>query len=181
MQWFSGDPNSELSAQIADLIGPGEGSIGSMPLLAMGRDIPDGKMTIVGGKHGRQYLAVDWKNERSGPYFEAATDLSRKIADKLGAKFIENPDTRLLHRLVTVHALGGCSMGRDASDGVIDNRGRVFNCPDLYVADGSVMPGPVGANPSLTIAALADRFADGIVEEFSAQRRTGTTTGAQSR
>ncbi len=27
------------------------------------------------------------------------------------------------------------------------------------------MPGPVGPNPSLTIAALADRFADRILEE----------------
>jgi cholesterol oxidase len=27
------------------------------------------------------------------------------------------------------------------------------------------MPGPVGPNPSLTIAALADRFADGIIED----------------
>jgi len=26
------------------------------------------------------------------------------------------------------------------------------------------MPGPVGANPSLTIAALADRFAEAIIE-----------------
>ena len=32
-------------------------------------------------------------------------------------------------------------------------------------ADGSVMPGPVGPNPSLTIAALADRFADRILEQ----------------
>ncbi len=42
---------------------------------------------------------------------------------------------------------------------------RVFGCPDLHIADGSVMPGPVGANPSLTIAALADRFADAILSE----------------
>jgi cholesterol oxidase len=33
-----------------------------------------------------------------------------------------------------------------------------------------VMPGPVGPNPSLTIAALADRFADQIIEERGAQR-----------
>jgi cholesterol oxidase len=28
------------------------------------------------------------------------------------------------------------------------------------------MPGPVGPNPSLTIAGLADRFADAILEEM---------------
>jgi len=34
----------------------------------------------------------------------------------------------------------------------------------LFVADGSVMPGPVGANPSLTIAALAERFSRRMIE-----------------
>jgi cholesterol oxidase len=33
------------------------------------------------------------------------------------------------------------------------------------VADGSVMPGTVGPNPSLTIAAVAERIAQGILEE----------------
>ncbi|HEV7807094.1 MAG TPA: GMC oxidoreductase, partial [Solirubrobacteraceae bacterium] len=44
--------------------------------------------------------------------------------------------------------------------------GRVYNYPGLHIADGSVMPGPVGANPSLTIAGLADRFADAILEDM---------------
>jgi cholesterol oxidase len=47
--------------------------------------------------------------------------------------------------------------------GVVDAFGEVFGHPGLYIADGSVMPGPVGPNPSLTIAALADRFADRIL------------------
>ena len=42
--------------------------------------------------------------------------------------------------------------------------GKVFGYLGLYVADGSVMPGPVGANPSLTIAALGDRFAEHLIE-----------------
>jgi cholesterol oxidase len=49
-------------------------------------------------------------------------------------------------------------MGRDVHEGVVDDHGEVFNCPGLFVADGSVMPGPVGPNPALTIAALAERF-----------------------
>jgi cholesterol oxidase len=64
-----------------------------------------------------------------------------------------------------VHPLGGCPMGRNEREGVVDSYGEVFNHPGLYVADGSVMPGPVGPNPSLTIAALADRFATRILEK----------------
>jgi len=56
-------------------------------------------------------------------------------------------------------------MGRTAQEGVVDPYGRVFGHPGLHIADGSVMPGPVGANPSLTIAALADRFADAMLDE----------------
>jgi len=64
-----------------------------------------------------------------------------------------------------VHPLGGCAMGTSAQTGVVDPvRGEVYGHPGLHVADGSVMPGPVGPNPSLTIAAVADRFADGILE-----------------
>jgi cholesterol oxidase len=47
---------------------------------------------------------------------------------------------------------------------VVDSHGEVFNHPGLYVADGSVLPGPTGVNPSLTIAALANRFAEHLIE-----------------
>ena len=70
-------------------------------------------------------------------------------------------------RRVEPRPLGGSPMGRHPGEGVVDSCGQVFNYPGLYIADGSVMPGPVGANPSLTIAALADRFADGILDGMS--------------
>jgi cholesterol oxidase len=54
-------------------------------------------------------------------------------------------------------------MGRNAHEGVVDSHGRVFGADGLHVADGSIMPGAVGANPSLTIAAMAERIAAGIV------------------
>lgn len=55
-------------------------------------------------------------------------------------------------------------MGRNAGEGVVNPYGEVFNYPGFYIADGSVMPGPVGPNPSLTIAALSDRFATHMLE-----------------
>jgi cholesterol oxidase len=54
-------------------------------------------------------------------------------------------------------------MAEDTRHGVVDSCGRVFGFPGLFVADGSTMPGPVGANPSFTIAAFADRVAEGIL------------------
>ena len=40
----------------------------------------------------------------------------------------------------------------------------MFGHPGLYVLDGALLPGPVGANPSLTIAAVADRGCTHILE-----------------
>jgi cholesterol oxidase len=57
------------------------------------------------------------------------------------------------------------TFGESSTEGVVDPYGKVFNYDRLYVADGSVMPGPVGPNPSLTIAALADRFADRVIDD----------------
>ena len=56
-------------------------------------------------------------------------------------------------------------MGRDAHEGVVDSFGRVFGSPGLVVADGSILPGPVGPNPSTTIAAVAHRAAERMIEE----------------
>jgi cholesterol oxidase len=61
-----------------------------------------------------------------------------------------------------VHPLGGCAMARDSEHGVVDPFGRVFGCEGLYVADGSILPGPAGVNPSMTIAALAERIAGSL-------------------
>ena len=148
------EPEVDLSAEVASLLSETGVSAGSLPLLGMGRDIPDGRMMLKNGK-----LDVDWVKGKSGPFFDRLRDFSRDIAGVLGAEFKSNP-TWYLGRVITVHALGGCPMGRSPDEGVVDEWGEVFGYPGFTIADGSVMPGPVGPNPSLTIAALADRFAD---------------------
>jgi cholesterol oxidase len=152
------NPRSDLSAELAYLLGPCTLSSGSMPMLGMGRDTPDGVMKLRKG-----YLDINWTTKTSEEYFGRVRSTMEGISDALGAKFKDNL-LWYLKRVITVHPLGGCPMGRDADEGVVDQWGEAFNYPGLYVADGSVMPGPVGPNPSLTIAAFADRMCTRILE-----------------
>jgi cholesterol oxidase len=158
-KWLQRKPETDISGAVAAFFGKSELSSGLLPMLGMGRDVPNGRMRLVDEK-----LDVDWsKGGASGPYFTRVRDRMRDIAHELGSEFMDDP-IWWLDRVITVHALGGCPMGRSVAEGVVDPWGRVYGVPGLHIADGSVMPGPVGPNPSLTIAALADRFADGILE-----------------
>ena len=64
--------------------------------------------------------------------------------------------------ITSAHLMGGCGMGRDASDSVTDGWGRVHDVPWLYVADSSLFPQCSEVNPYVTVMALADRVAEGI-------------------
>jgi cholesterol oxidase len=156
--WLKGTPDTDVTAQIADLMLPGQLSSGGLPLLGMGRDVPDGRLYLRNGR-----LDTDWKRKASDEYFERLRTTSRGFAESLGGRFADNP-LWFLRRVITVHPLGGAPMGRTADEGVVDPWGNVFGYPGLHIADGSVMPGPTGPNPSFTIAALADRFADQIID-----------------
>jgi len=155
------DPESNLSAEVAGILGGGKLSSHYLPFLAMGRDVPDGRMSLT----RKGYLDVDWSTRSSRSYFRRVRKEAQRLAEALGAELADTPTWHLGRRVITVHPLGGCPMGGSESEGVISARdGQAWGQPGLFVADGSVMPGPVGPNPSLTIAALADRFADAMIE-----------------
>ena len=138
-----GRGNADISAEVSDLLGDCSLSAGGLPLLLMGRDVPDGRMSLDGDR-----LEVDWHKDRgSHDYFARAREKAQEVTNELGGDFLDNP-LWLLSRVITVHPLGGCRMGRTDAEGVVDPYGRVFNHPGLHVADGAVMPGPVGANPA---------------------------------
>jgi choline dehydrogenase-like flavoprotein len=65
------------------------------------------------------------------------------------------------------HLMGGAGMGVSIEDSVTDCWGRVHGYPWLRVADASLFPNALEINPYLTIMALADRVAEGVLEEFS--------------
>ncbi len=58
------------------------------------------------------------------------------------------------------HLVGGCRMGSDPERSVVDADHRAWGVPNLFIADGSVMPTQGSANPALTIMALASRLAE---------------------
>ena len=76
----------------------------------------------------------------------------------------------LTHRISvsSAHMMGGCAMGRSASDSVTDAWGRVHDMPWLRVADSSLFPDSNEVNPYLTVMALADRTAEGVRADLPA-------------
>lgn len=82
--------------------------------------------------------------------------LTRQFATRTDGIPLGSLGENLLGLPTTAHILGGSPIGRDASEGVVDEDFEVHNYPGLYIIDGSVMPGNPGVNPSLTITALAE-------------------------
>ena len=157
---FANDP--DISAKLSALIGDAITSSTSMPLIAMGLEIPTGVMSLNG-----RFLDIRWTEAPSKFYYDRLTDELKRVAEALGAKYTESPSiTWNFHQYFTAHPLGGCAMGVDKNQGVVNDHGEVFDYPGLYVVDGSVMPGPVGVNPALTIAAVADRSADWLIANW---------------
>jgi cholesterol oxidase len=160
---WAGRRRSSLSGDLSRILGHADLTGHSLPLLGMGRDIPDGTLYLRDGLGG-SVLDTTWTTRTSMNYFDTMVNRMRAIADVLDGDFVANP-TYLLRRVITVHPLGGCPADTSKSPGVVDSFGRVRSVPGLRVCDGSVFPGPVGANPSLTIAAFAHRVAGDLLEE----------------
>ncbi|HTQ04226.1 MAG TPA: GMC family oxidoreductase [Polyangiaceae bacterium] len=95
-------------------------------------------------------------------YLPVAQEAATLLAEELHGEAQNVISEVLLRTPATAHILGGCAIAPSAETGVIDARHEVFGHPGLYVCDGSVVPGNLGVNPSLTISALAERFAAGF-------------------
>jgi cholesterol oxidase len=87
----------------------------------------------------------------------AAYAAARWFAERVGGEAYSTVPEAVLAIPITAHILGGAVIGPDASRGVVDAHNRVFGYQNLLVTDGAAIPANVGANPSLTITALAER------------------------
>jgi choline dehydrogenase-like flavoprotein len=60
------------------------------------------------------------------------------------------------------HPLGTCHMGSSEAHSVVDPHGRVWDAPNVFVADGSILPTSLGVNPQWTIMAMSLRVAHSL-------------------
>jgi cholesterol oxidase len=129
-----------------------------LPVLGMGTDAADGRMALSEGN-----IEIEWNLKRSRAMFREMEIVLKELSKSIGGKYMPSvlwgwPWRKLL----TAHPLGGCPMSDDPDEGVVNEFGEVWNYPNLYVSDGSIIPTALSVNPSATISALSERIADHI-------------------
>lgn len=113
----------------------------------------------------------NWQSTDKVPkYFPIANELAGKLAEKMDGDPVGGWAEMLLNVTSTAHILGGCPMGADPSEGVIDPLGRAFGYDNFYVADGSIVPVNLSVNPSLTICALSEWIMSHVPAKTSANQ-----------
>ena len=97
------------------------------------------------------------KGKEAPTFLPVANDAAQKLADACDGQPLNFLTESIANTASTAHILGGCHMGSFSENGVIDTSHEVFGYPGFYVIDGSAVSANIGANPTLTITALAER------------------------
>jgi cholesterol oxidase len=157
---FVTDKARELDSLVR---GPSHGAIHNLQTyLIMSHDKGNGRMVL----DDSNQLRIDWPRVGLEENFIIGNERLEAATKALDGTYVPNPTwTKLLkHAVISVHPLGGCVMGEDAVQGVVNHKGQVFSGkagtdvhPDLYITDGSVIPTSLAVNPLLTISAISER------------------------
>ena len=120
----------------------------------------DNALTLVrpkGAWLGRRVRSQRAEGARPIPtYLPIANQAARDVAERMGGFALNAINEVVLGVPITAHILGGARMAETPAQGVVDVGCRVFGHPGLWVIDGAAIPVNLGANPSLTITALAE-------------------------
>lgn len=159
-------PNGRLLGALKSLIsGVYKGPFANLQtFFAVSHDSASGRFVLDDDR-----LTLCWPGAKDEPVYARLDATLARIAKEAGGSYVKNPlaGTVMGHQPATAHPLGGCGMGRDRSDGVVNHKSQVFDGrpgagssdvhDGLYVVDGSVMPRSLGVNPLFTITALGER------------------------
>jgi cholesterol oxidase len=159
-------PNGRLLGALQSLIsGVYKGPFANLQtFFAVSHDGAGGRLVLE-----QDGISLHWPAARDEPVYQRMDAVLGALAARAGGRYVNNPlaGTIMGRQPATAHPLGGCGVGRDRSDGVVNHKGQVFDASagsgladvheGLYVVDGAIMPRSLGVNPLLTITALAER------------------------
>jgi cholesterol oxidase len=159
-------PNGRLLGALSSLVnGVYKGPFASLQtFFAVSHDSASGRFSL-----DDDQLSLAWPGAKDEPVYARLDAILSELVAASGGSYVKNPlsGTVMGPQPATAHPLGGCAMGHDRSDGVVDHKCRVFSGAagagdtavhdGLYVIDGAVIPRSLGVNPLLTITALAER------------------------
>lgn len=159
-------PNGRLLGALQSLIkGVYNGPFAHLQtFFAVSHDSAAGTFHLDGDK-----LALRWPGAKDEPAYQRLDAKLTELVTQSGGKYVKNPlaGTVMGHQPATAHPLGGCGMGSERTDGVVNHKGQVFDASagrgstdvhdGLYVIDGAIIPRSLGCNPLFTITALAER------------------------
>jgi len=140
-------------------------------ILAMVEDTHDGEFYAV-PPNGGGAIRPNAGPVHIGLFSYSMTDASRKVRDDanaaIGSVVERNGLGRVLELTQTTgaycaHPLGGARMAESKDLGVVNHLCEAFDNEGLYCIDSSAIPTSLGVNPSLTIAAVSERAAEGLV------------------
>ena len=157
-------------------------------IIGLVRDSGGGRVTL--DEDGNSFVEYPFDEPRDVAHMHAAVAAMAKLHEAAGARGImdltigkrhlwrrgqdldrfvsrgRSVPFHLPYRVLgSAHQMGSARMGSDPATSVADPEGSLHDTPGVWIGDSSAFPTPTGANPMITVMALARRTATAILAQ----------------
>ena len=145
-----------------------------LPFVGIVEDLPNPQNSVSTGKRGgvrirHQFSEFDRKRGA------ALTRAMRTMLRTSGAVHTVAKEIPAAEHVA--HQCGTARFGRNPKHAVVDQDCRLFQYPEVFVVDGSILPTSLGVGPSLTLMANALRVCDVLKREIRCASRPAIPEG----
>lgn len=149
------DPEHPFFTEIAPL--PMGMDVATALYLLINRVDKKGEVTY---NKASQSLKLNWNESNTVKMRENAQYFIRKMNKANGGTRSHLLFNNGFGADICYHPLGGCVLGEATNE-----YGKLRNHENLYVLDGSLIPGTIGVNPFVTITAIAEYCIENLIEQ----------------
>ncbi|WP_143305102.1 GMC oxidoreductase [Chitinophaga vietnamensis] len=169
---FYADPDGIGAALKAAMQEPGGWNV---YMYMQGETIPKESNTVTLSKDQQdQYgipllkISVDY-DENDNRMVRDFLQQSSEMLDQAGCKDISQHDNHQAPGL-DIHEMGGCRMGRDPKNSLLNEWNQLHHCKNVFVTDGAAMTSTGNQSPSILYMALTARAVTHAVSELKKQQ-----------